>query len=133
MVARRYGNMEKIMMSNIKKFINGNINLCIKENKEDTGTLIGLPHPYTVPSVGHFDELYYWDTYFFNKGLAICKCMDLARNNTDNMLYLVNKYSFMPNGNRTYYLSRSQPPFLSMMVYDVYEHYKDISRRGRPR
>ena len=117
-------------MSNIKKFINDNIAHCIKENKEDTGTLIGLPHPYTVPSVGHFDELYYWDTYFFNKGLGICKCMELAKNNVDNMLYLVNKYGFMPNGNRTYYLSRSQPPFLSMMVYDVYEHYKDIAWLG---
>ena len=81
-------------MSNIKEFINDNIAHCIKENKEDAGTLIGLPHPYTVPSVGHFDELYYWDTYFFNKGLGICGRMELAKNNVDNMLYLVNKYGY---------------------------------------
>lgn len=112
-------------MSNIKDFVITNIDLCVKKNPNNEGTLIGLPYPYTVPSVGHFDELYYWDTYFFNKGLAICNRMDLVKNNTDNMLYLVDKYGFMPNGNRTYYLNRSQPPFLSMMVYDVYEYYKD--------
>jgi len=112
-------------MSRITEFILKNIDLCIKENKEDTDTLIGLPYPYTVPSVGHFDELYYWDTYFFNKGLEICGRAELAKNNVDNMLWLVEKYGFMPNGNRTYYLNRSQPPFLSMMVCDVYEISKD--------
>ena len=112
-------------MSNIKEFISKNIDLCVRENKEDRDTLIGLPFPYTVPSVGHFDELYYWDTYFFNKGLQICGRMELAKNNVDNMLWLVKKYGLMPNGNRTFFLNRSQPPFLSMMVYDVYEYYKD--------
>ena len=112
-------------MSNIKEFISKNIDLCVRENKEDKDTLIGLPFPYTVPSVGHFDELYYWDTYFFNKGLQICGRMELAKNNVDNMLWIVKKYGLMPNGNRTFFLNRSQPPFLSMMVYDVYEYYKD--------
>ena len=112
-------------MHNIKDFILKNIDLCVRENKEDKDTLIGLPFPYTVPSVGHFDELYYWDTYFFNKGLQICGRMELAKNNVDNMLWLVKKYGLMPNGNRTFFLNRSQPPFLSMMVYDVYEYYKD--------
>lgn len=112
-------------MSSIADFIRKNIVLCIKENKEDTGSLIGLPFPYTVPAVGHFDELYYWDTYFFNKGLKICNRMELAKNNVDNMLWLVQKYGFMPNGNRIYYLNRSQPPFLSLMVYDVYDFYRD--------
>ena len=113
------------MSNNVKQFINENWDKCIKCNRNDNGTLIGLPYPYTVPAVGHFDEMYYWDTYFTNKGLIIDKRAELAKYNVDNMLYLVKKYGFMPNGNRTYYLNRSQPPFLSEMVKDVYEFYHD--------
>lgn len=97
----------------------------IKYNPEDNGTLIGLPYPYSIPSVGHFDEMYYWDTYFTNKGLAVSGRMEQVKNNTGDMLYLVDRYGFMPNGNRTGYLTRSQPPFLSYMVRDVYDFYKD--------
>lgn len=113
------------MQEKVKKFIEEHWDECIKENREDCGTLIGLPYPYTVPAVGHFDEMYYWDTYFTNKGLELSDRYAQAKNNTDNMLYLINKYGFMPNGNRTYYLKRSQPPFLSIMVRDIYEHYRD--------
>lgn len=96
------------------------------DEKRDNGdTLIGLPYPYTVPAVGHFNELYYWDTYFTNVGLIKCGRAQLAKNNTDDMLYLVDKFGFMPNGNTNYFLSRSQPPFLSAMVKDVYDYYKD--------
>ena len=111
----------------VKEYIDSHWDECIKENKEDIDTLIGLPYPYTVPAVGHFDEMYYWDTYFTNRGLGISNRWEIAKNNVDNMIYLVNEYGFMPNGNRTYYLNRSQPPFLSEMVRDVYEHYKDFS------
>lgn len=113
------------MSAQIREFIESHWDECIKENREDSGTLIGLPYPYTVPAVGHFDEMYYWDTYFTNKGLELSGRYAQAKSNTDNMLYLVNKYGFMPNGNRTYYLKRSQPPFLSVMVRDVYDHYRD--------
>ena len=113
------------MSENVKQYINSHWADCIKENREDKDTLIGMPYPYIVPSVGYFDELYYWDTFFTNKGLALSGRFDQVKYNTDNMLYMVEKYGFMPNGNRTYYLTRSQPPFLSAMVYDVYSHYKD--------
>ncbi len=113
------------MSDKVKSYIKSHWDSCIKENREDKDTLIGMPYPYTVPSVGYFDEMYYWDTYFTNKGLEISGRCDQVKNNTDNMLYMVEKYGFMPNGNRTYYLTRSQPPFLSAMVYDVYRHYKD--------
>lgn len=113
------------MSDKVKKYISENWNKCIKENQKDDGTLIGLPYPYTVPSVGHFDEIYYWDTYFTNVGLMIDDQAEQAKYNVDDMLYLVNRYGYMPNGNRTYYLNRSQPPFLSCMVRDVYEYYKD--------
>ena len=109
----------------VLEYIENNWDSCIKENKSDEGDLIGLPHPYTVPAVGHFDEMYYWDTYFTNKGLEIDGRHELAKNNVDNMLYLVDRYGFMPNGNRTYFLNHSQPPFLSIMVRDVYENCGD--------
>lgn len=113
------------MSNKVKEFIKENWDDCIKCNRADDGTLIGLPYPYTVPAVGHFDEMYYWDTYFTNKGLIIDGRPESAKYNVDNMLYLVNKYGFMPNGNRTYYLNRSQPPFLSEMVKDIYTFYRD--------
>ncbi len=109
----------------VSKYIEEKWDSCIKENKDGEGTLIGLPYPYTVPAIGHFDEMYYWDTYFTNVGLIVSGRQLQAKHNTDNMLYLVDQYGYMPNGNRTYYLDRSQPPFLSLMVRDVYECYKD--------
>ncbi len=109
----------------IKAFIASHWDECIKENQNDSDTLVGLPYPYTVPAVGHFDEMYYWDTYFTNVGLIIAGRALQAKYNVDNMLYLVSRFGFMPNGNRTYYLTRSQPPFLSYMVKDIYEHFKD--------
>jgi len=108
-------------------YIKNGWNRCIRETKCDDGTLIGLPYPYTVPSEEAFNELYYWDTYFTNIGLLKSGRAELAKNNTDNILFLVDKYGFMPNGSRTYYLNRSQPPFLSEMVRDIYEYYKNSS------
>ena len=115
----------------VLEYISSNWDSCIKENTADDGTLIGLPYPYTVPAVGHFDEMYYWDTYFTNKGLEIDGRHEMAKNNVDNMLYLVDRYGFMPNGNRTYFLNHSQPPFLSLMVRDVYENCGDKEWLGR--
>ena len=116
-------------MSNtkVKNYIEKHWNETIKFNPNDNDTLLGLPFPYCVPSVGNFDEMYYWDTYFTDKGLAISGKMYQVRNNTCDMLYLVDKYGMMPNRNRTYFLTRSQPPFLSFMVRDVYDYYKDVS------
>lgn len=106
----------------IADFITENFDKCIRVNKDDDGTLIDMPYPYTVPCVsGMFQEMYYWDTYFTNVGLIHCDKVEQAKNNTDNMLYLVEKYGFMPNGNRTFYLRSSQPPFLSLMVRDIYD------------
>ena len=112
-------------MQKIIDYLEQNWDSCIRENRVDEDTLIGLPYPYTVPSPERFNEIYYWDTYFTNLGLLKSGRATLAKHNTDNMLYLVDKYGFMPNGNRTFYLNRSQPPFLSEMVRDIYDYYND--------
>lgn len=112
----------------IKQYIEENLPKCIRENKKDEGKFIGLPYPYIVPCAsGKFQEMYYWDTYFTNKGLILRGDVELAKNNVDNMCFLVRKYGFMLNGNRTSYLYNSQPPFLSMMVHDIYDVTGDKS------
>lgn len=79
------------------------------------GSLLLLPHPYIVPG-GRFREIYYWDSYFTMLGLQVSKRLDLIQNMVDNFAYLINKVGYIPNGNRSYFLGRSQPPFFSLMV-----------------
>jgi alpha,alpha-trehalase len=81
----------------------------------DMGTKIPLPKPYVVPG-GRFREIYYWDSYFTMLGLQASKRVDLIENMVDNFAYLIDTIGFIPNGNRTYYLGRSQPPFFAGMV-----------------
>jgi len=109
-------------MGNLKKFIRANWKNTIKECKESDGTLIPLPKPFTIPSIReYFQEMYYWDTYFTNVGLLKCGMLEQAKNNCENMSYMINKYGFFPNGNRTYFLVRSQPPYFAFTVKDIYD------------
>ena len=78
-------------------------------------SLLPLPRPYIVPG-GRFREVYYWDSYFTMLGLAESHRTPVIRDMVDNFAYLLDTYGFIPNGNRTYYLTRSQPPFFSLMV-----------------
>jgi alpha,alpha-trehalase len=78
-------------------------------------SLIPLPYPYVVPG-GRFREVYYWDSYFTMLGLIASGRTDLVRSMLDNFAYLVGTVGHIPNGNRSYYLSRSQPPFFAAMV-----------------
>jgi alpha,alpha-trehalase len=78
-------------------------------------SLIPLPHPYVVPG-GRFREVYYWDSYFTMCGLRVSKRIDLIENMVDNFAYLLRTIGHIPNGNRTYYVGRSQPPFFAAMV-----------------
>jgi alpha,alpha-trehalase len=78
-------------------------------------SLLPLPHPYIVPG-GRFREIYYWDSYFTMLGLKESREYEIMENMLDNFAFLINTYGHIPNGNRSYYLSRSQPPFFFMMV-----------------
>jgi len=78
-------------------------------------SLIPLPGPYVVPG-GRFREVYYWDSYFTMLGLIQDGRTDLVKNMLDNFAYLIRTVGHIPNGNRTYYLSRSQPPYFAAMV-----------------
>ena len=78
-------------------------------------SLLPLPQAYVVPG-GRFREVYYWDSYFTMLGLRESGRPELIRGMVDNFAYLITRYGFIPNGNRTYYLTRSQPPFFGRMV-----------------
>lgn len=93
-------------------------NLVRKTPTETKSSLIPLPKNYIVPG-GRFRELYYWDSYFTILGLNLSGLNNVSRDMVDNFLYLVKQFGFVPNGNRIYYLSRSQPPFLAMMAEEV--------------
>ena len=82
-------------------------------------SLLPLPHDYVVPG-GRFTELYYWDSYFTMLGLDESGHCELLRSMADNFAYLIDTYGHVPNGNRTYYLGRSQPPVFALMT-DLFE------------
>ena len=85
------------------------------EPADARSSLIPLPNAYVVPG-GRFREVYYWDSYFTMLGLVASGRTDLVRSMLDNFAHLVRTVGHIPNGNRTYYLSRSQPPFFAAMV-----------------
>lgn len=78
-------------------------------------SLIPLPHPYIVPG-GRFNEIYYWDSYFTMLGLQVSGKIDIIENMVNNFSWLIENVGFIPNGNRTYFMGRSQPPFYALMV-----------------
>jgi len=97
-----------------------------RKNRRDRGSLIALPNAYIVPG-GRFSEQFYWDSYFIMLGLAADGRWDTIEGMMKNYAYMMRKFGFIPTANRTYFLSRSQPPFFSQMVRLLARH------RGRTR
>jgi alpha,alpha-trehalase len=85
------------------------------DKKIEGSSLLPLPYAYVVPG-GRFREIYYWDSYFTLLGLKEHGQYALIENMIRNFAYLIDTYGHIPNGNRTYYLSRSQPPYFALMV-----------------
>jgi len=78
-------------------------------------SLLPMPNDFIIPG-GRFRETYYWDSYFTMLGLQESHKTAIIHNMIGNFAYMIDKYGFIPNGTRTYYLTRSQPPFFSMMI-----------------
>jgi alpha,alpha-trehalase len=99
----------------------------------DQHGLLYLPRPYVVPG-GRFNEMYGWDSYFIQVGLLRDGETESARDMVENFLYEIDHYGTILNANRTYFLTRSQPPFLTRMVLGVFAHNgdRDWLRRVRP-
>jgi alpha,alpha-trehalase len=98
--------------------------------KIDPAGLLYLPSKYVVPG-GRFNEMYGWDSYFIIRGLVRDKRLDLAQGMVENFFFEIEHYGAVLNANRTYYLTRSQPPFLTSMVLAVYEAQKAAGHEDR--
>jgi alpha,alpha-trehalase len=97
---------------------------------KDDGSLIGVPKPYLVPSYaeGHefdYDELFYWDSYFMVQGFLNDPARkDLTMGILEDLFSIFKRYKIIPNSSQTYMTSRSQPPFLTSFIFDLYNAYK---------
>mmetsp|Transcript_5887 Transcript_5887/g.8075 ORF Transcript_5887/g.8075 Transcript_5887/m.8075 type:complete len:618 (+) Transcript_5887:170-2023(+) len=98
----------------------GLLSMALQESQ--TGELEGAP--FVVPG-GRFNEMYGWDSYFESLGLIEDGRLDLAKGMVDNFVYQISHYGKILNANRSYYLTRSQPPFLSSMVLAVWECFTE--------
>ncbi len=97
-------------------------------NPKDTDSLIGVPKPYLVPSYseGHefdYNELYYWDSYFMIQGMLDAEHKELVMGILEDFIAIFKRFRIIPNGSQMYYLSRSQPPFLTSFIFDLYYAY----------
>ena len=105
-----------------ENYILQNFDNTVRFRPNDEGRHIGIPEKYTVPCIsGGFTEMFYWDTYFTNKGLILAGKTELAKSNCNNIAFMINKFGYMPNGSSLSFLGRSQPPFFALMVKDVFE------------
>ncbi len=106
---------ESDMSKDITQHIHDLWQVLTREPNEGESSLISLPYAYIVPG-GRFREIYYWDSYFTMLGLQVSGRVDMIENMVNNFSYLLNTVGHIPNGNRTYYIGRSQPPFYALMV-----------------
>ncbi len=99
-----------------------------RSHPKDDDSLLGLPEPYLVPAFeeGHefdFNELYYWDSYFMVQSLMDDDHRKLVTGILEDLLSLFKQFKVIPNASRTYLTGRSQPPFLTSFIFDVYQAY----------
>jgi alpha,alpha-trehalase len=113
---------DESMLQHCMKVLEENFRHPTKQSSE--GSLIHLEHPYIVPG-GRFREMYYWDTYFTAEGLAPLDYTDQVENLVKNFASLIDRFGYIPNGNRTYYLGRSQPPFFAFLL-NLLHRYQGI-------
>jgi alpha,alpha-trehalase len=109
----------KIEVRNLPRKINHMGDVRVSEIPDEG--LLYLPNDYVVPG-GRFNEMYGWDSYFIILGLVEDKRADLARGMVENFFFEIENYGAILNANRTYFFTRSQPPFLTSMIREVYEH-----------
>lgn len=101
--------------NSIEQHINELWDVLTRTAYKNSGSLIALPYPYVVPG-GRFGAQFYWDTYFTMQGLATAGRWDLVEGMVKNYAFMIRKIGYIPTANRTYFLSRSQPPFFAHMV-----------------
>ncbi|MCB1110407.1 MAG: trehalase [Chlamydiia bacterium] len=108
--------------SNMKDYISKMWTILLKEMEAPSpySSLISLPHPHIVPG-GRFRECFYWDSYFTALGLLESGHLNWIKNMVENFTFLIENLGFIPNGNRVYFASRSQPPYFALLLTLLYE------------
>ncbi|QVL54689.1 MAG: hypothetical protein KFB95_05045 [Simkaniaceae bacterium] len=108
--------------SNMKDYIWKMWTVLLKEMKATSpySSLISLPNPHIVPG-GRFRECFYWDSYFTALGLLVSGQVALIKDMVENFAFLIQELGFIPNGNRVYFASRSQPPYFSFLLALLYD------------
>lgn len=111
-----------------RQYINQHWKKLERKHPRDNETLISLPNPYIAPAYEKehpfdFNEMYYWDSYFIIQGLLSEKNKKLVLGMLDNLLSMQIRFGLIPNASRTYLLGRSQPPFLTSIIMDIYNAY----------
>lgn len=118
----------------IDSYLDSAKHACLRFKPKDSAGVIGLPFSYYSPSPGSdamFSELYYWDCFFTNRYGLLASGSDqdiqMATNHVNNLIYLIQRFGYVPNANRFSMLNRSQPPLLSLMVRDIYMKTGDVN------
>lgn len=124
--SNKTGDIDDLNIQRALAYIEDHWAQLIISHPEDSGTIIGLPHPFVVPAADKkakftFEEQYYWDSYFTVLGLVGTKHQHIAEGMLENLLYLFKRFQFIPNASRMYYMSRSQPPLLTSFIRLIYE------------
>ena len=96
---------------------------------KDDKTLVGLPYPYLIPAFHdegmQFSEMYYWDSYFMVQSMLDKQHVDFVKGIAEDLLTLLQRFHIIPNASRMYFTGRSQPPFLTSLIMDVYQLSQD--------
>ena len=118
-------------MMTVQQYIFAHIAETTRKSDGKDCDLVALPKPYTVPSIkDSFQEMYYWDTYFTNKGLLLTGNVQQAINNLENFAFLIEKFGYIPNGTRTPLLNRSQPPFFGLAIKDLWGYLSETQKQN---
>lgn len=88
-------------------------------------SLIHSAHPFIAPG-GRFREFYYWDTYWIIKGLLASQMYNSSKSIILNLADMIQRFGFIPNGGRVYYLHRTQPPLFAGCVFEYFKATNDL-------
>lgn len=121
--------MDKEIYEQVRKHIREGWELCVvHQEKDGENHEVGVPKPFTAPCIrGIFRILFYWDIYFTNKGLLADGKYQLARNNLEDLCYLVDRYGYIPNMTEDTCVNRSQPPLFAAALQDYVEATGDVA------
>jgi alpha,alpha-trehalase len=127
------GETENNDFKRVHDYISSSWKRAIHPSGEQGPHIIPLPFPFVPPAKGGtFRQMYYWDTFFTNRGLILDGRTDLATSNVENLFYLLGKFGYVPNANLDWLAkTNSQPPYLFLMVKDIYRISKNDSWRKK--